>query len=274
MNDLFNVKIRFTPNDTNEMIKDTLTTITKNLPNLFSYILFYDGNETACFNICLDISNNEKYNTICREMMILDIYGSIVAYRNAGDKPKGVVSFGQPPVDLLAVLYKPLIHKLALEQSDKWKNLEYEDALQMCNLMLVMLYNKDKYISKGLLRRSFNNYVLMSMRHDRNKPKTMSLDTIIADNDGEAKLEDIVPDVSNEDLKAAEDKEYIINEVFNRVKKLLCERYSERQFNELFRDYSTKNTTSWSRKKIVDIKKFFAKEGITYETLIKEILED
>ena len=180
---------------------------------------------------------------------------------------KRVLGYNQPDIEVMIEAYDPLVNKLAKQQNEHWKCFEHEDLCQMCRLTMLKLYRKGYYIHKRLLYKSFNNDILMSLRHERDRPTIVSFEDTFyktASADSEKLLvADIVPDtelIEKEELELYEENTRLI---FEEVKEIIVELIGIRQFNELMRDYGNKHTTTWSRKCMQKIKNHFAKLGLT-----------
>lgn len=250
-----------------EQIKEQVHCVLDGIDTIYSYLIYtkYDNNVLTGWDIEYMISQQDKYNTLVCANIVDEIFDTILSNKLV---VKNVIGYRQPPLELMLTLYKPLIKKLALEQSKRWLSLEYEDAYSMCQLVMIILYNKGYYIHKRLLERSFNNYVLMELRHERDKPDIISLDKIVY-NDGQNEpltISDMTPDKELEyEQELKEHKEWL-DRVFNDVKEIIVEYIGERQFEQLLRDYGNKHTTTWSRKRMQQIKDRFKALGITWES--------
>ena len=235
------------------------------IDTLYSYLIYakYKNNTLKNWIIEYNFSQKDKYNTINSFDIVENIVDSLISSKNV---VKSVISYKQPNVELMLELYKPLIKKLAREQSEKWNELEYEDAFVMCQLTMVTLYKKGYYIHKHLLKRSFENAVLMHLRKCRDKPEILSFEQIVTggSDDESLTLGDMLPDVNCELEREKMEEREVFNIIFSEVKSMIIDLIGERQFEQLLRDYGNKNTTSWSRKKMQQIKEKFKLRGITW----------
>ena len=234
---------------------------------IYSYIVYSKFKEKVKTGWLIEcsLSQSAKYNTLDCDTSLSEIAKIILDNRHS---PKYVIGYRQPSIELMLTLFSPLMHKLALEQCDKWNELEYEDALSMCKLVMLKLYSKGYYIHKFLLQRSFENYVLMELRHDRGKPQTLSFEHVMhsSDIDGTITLGDMLPDHDAELKAEKKEEDEVFRLIFDEVKAMIIEFIGERQFEQLLRDYGNKHTTPWSRKKMQQIKDKFKKLGITWKS--------
>lgn len=168
-----------------------------------------------------------------------------------------LVSYLQPPLDIVLRTHEPLVRLLAKQQHARWNKLEREDLEQMARMVICILYNSGYLIHKRLIIKAYNNYVLQQLRKERNKPTLVSLDAPIAVKGQNLSIKDTVRDEEYEAwLQDEEDREaniQLMEHYRNRVKAHL----GERQYRQLIHEYSNKSTTDWSRKTLYNLKKFF-----------------
>lgn len=273
-NSIIKVTQNLKPNlSKNEMTKEISTTL-KGLENIYSYIVYakYKDNNVAEYIIQYNISENSTLNTLNNvDELTKSIIDIIV---NSSNSNKKIIGYKQPPIDIMLKTYKPLIGKMAREQCDRWAGLEYEDAVSICQLTMIKLYEQGYYIHKGLLEKAYRNEILHYLRPERYRPECLSLDMIMhGDEHGNClRLKDTIED---DNIKLNEqEQEYVdlISSVFSDVKIILVDMVGERGFEQLIRDYAHKHTSNWSRKKIQQIKLKFSSKGITWEKLIKNYI--
>jgi hypothetical protein len=251
-------------------IFEQLLSLLNKLDKIYSYLIYanYKDDELTEWQIDYTFSQVDKYNTLSTIDVIDDI---ILSIHNSRNSNKRIVGYKQPAVELMMELYSPLMNKLVLEQCHKWNELEYDDAMSICKLTMMNLYSKGYYIHKYLLRKSFENSVLMELRKNKNKPEILSLEQLIF-SDGRNEpitIADVIADDSIElENEQLEEEEFIQN-VFNEVKEILVDYMGERQFNQFLRDYGNKHTTNWSRKKMQQVKDKFKRLGITWKSFDK-----
>lgn len=249
-------------------IADKLSETFKNLSVIYSYIIYtkYKSNQLTGWRIEFNISQRDAYNTLDCNIVKEEIYHILT--NKTITSTSNVIGYRQPAVEIMLKLYLPLIKRLALQQSNRWTELDYEDAYQMCQLTMLTLYRKNYYIHKRLLERSCNNYVLMSLRHDRDKPATMSIDEVVYEEpDGNSlTIGDMLPDTNAMLGAEAKERQEALDSIFAEVKDIIVELVGERQFEQLLRDYGQKHTTAWSRKKMQQIKEHLKKLGITWKS--------
>ena len=252
-------------------ITSQLEAVLNDIDTIYSYLIYgkYSNKQLVGWKIDYAFSQIDKYNTLICKDLIAEIVETLEKSRY---DTKYIIGYKQPDIELMLELYHPLIHKLVIEQCNRWSCLEYEDAYSMCQLTALRLYRKGYYIHKSLLRKSFNNDVLMSLRHRKNE-HLVSLEQRIKvsanGDDNDVTLADMLPDKNLELQLEQEDTKEIIALIFAEVKDIIVDKIGERQFDQLFRDYGQKHTTSWSRKKMQDIKKLFSKLGITWKSFEK-----
>ena len=246
----------------NEQIETNLKTVFENSGKIYSYIVF---NKPDFMLVQFDISDNEDFNTIDGNIAYKTIYEKIISFTNN----KKVVCFEQPPLDIMIIVYDSFIKKLVKRQIINWPSLDYEDTYQLCMLTIVELYNKDYYLNKYLITTSFNNAVLMSMRKERRKPVIVNMEEVIFAGDNEILLKDTICDEQAIINKEIEEHDEYIQNVFKDVKCILINLIGERQFEQLYRDYSNKHTTETTRRLMHKVKKQFKNKNITWKSFNK-----
>lgn len=255
---------------TKDEIKQQIASILDGYERIYSYLIYAKYKDKILIGWLVEytFSQYDKYNTL----QVCDIIDTIVdTLLNNKDTVKSVIGYKQPSFELMLQLYKPLIHKLAVEQCNRWTELEYEDAVSICQLTMLKLYKKGYYIHKHLLRRSFENEILMSLRHSRSKPEMMSLEQEVSwkksEEDDALTIASMIPDYEEElRVERAQDKA-AFDAVFAEIKDILVDMLGERQFQQLLRDYGNRHTTSWSRRTMKRIKNKFKKVGFTIDIL-------
>ena len=262
---------RVPANLTNEQIKEHLHSVLKELETIYSYLVYakYKDNLLHHWQVDYNISDQDEYNTLKASNVEKEVYDIILESKE--NKVANVIGYNQPPVDVIIKAFDPLIKKLALQQSRKWVKLEYDDCYQICLMTVLNLHRKNYYLHKTLLERSFNNEILMMLRKEKNAPDIVSLDTVIHDNgtDETISLGDTIPDQAAIERQEQEDEEEFIKLMFEQTKEMIIELIGPRQFDQLMRDYGNKHTTSWSRKKMQQMKEKFRQKGITWKSFIE-----
>lgn len=229
--------------------------------DIYSYIVYkrYKEDVSVGWRIKYTISQTDKYNTLTHDVVLREITAIFKTYTAVKQK---IVGYHQPDICIMLQLFDPIVKRLALEQCNKWAILEFDDAYIMCQACMFELYQKGYYLHKDLLRKSFNNKVLMSLRSYKNEPNIVSLeDLILQDEDmsfGDT-LEDKELRYKEEDNEEYEE----LMRVFDKVKAFCIDIMGERQFEQLFNEYANKRTTSWSRKKLQTLKRMLLIRGIT-----------
>lgn len=247
-----------------EMIEDLISGFGEN-ERLYSYFV---RNHTERFDVKYMISQVDKYNTILVEDATAEIVRLIETTHD-----KEILGYRQPPLDILVEVLEPMVKRLAKRQNDAWRHLEYDDLCQMCYLAIIDLYNKGYYIHKSLVERVLSNYVLLQLRPERNKPTVIPLHQTYKDGgeDGEKiTIGDTIMDTSYEDEKEACDYKEFVSRTFDEVKEIVIDLIGPRQFDQLFRDYGKKHTTSQTRKMMQKVKAHLAMLGITLEDFVNK----
>lgn len=259
---------RISVNHTDEEIKSQLHTVLDELETIYSYLIYakYKAEKLVCWQIEYTISQTDKYNTL-HSCIVVDEIFAILKESNE-KKDSNVIGYKQPSLDIQIQLFEPLINKLALKQIQRWPQIEYEDACQICRMTMLNLYRKGYYLHPTLVERCYNNDILSSIRKDKNKPEIISIDKVVH-HDGDntpLTIGDMLPDTQAEEDAEQKDAEEFVQLVFGQVKEIIVELIGERQFEQLMRDYGNKHTTSWSRKKMQQLKDKFKQMGINWES--------
>lgn len=259
--------------DTDEAsIRQQLVDILCNTDDIYSYLVYADyiQHELRSFTIELLVSQDNYYNTISHEYILNDVCG-IISNTLSQTVQHAVVGYKQPPLDKLLVAFDPLVHSLAREQKTYWKQLEYEDLCQMCRLVICTLYKAGYYVHKNLVRRSFINEVLMSLRKDKYKPTMVSLDKNVSNTDDELLLKDIIPDTLAEQNKQDEEDEELFQDILAEQRELIIEHIGQRQYDRLLSEYGSKCTTTWGQRMTYRLREWLRKEGIAERTFWRKI---
>ena len=259
---------RISVNHTDEEIKSQLHTVLDELETIYSYLIYakYKAEKLVCWQIEYTISQTDKYNTLHSCIVVEEIFA--ILKESNEKKVSNVIGYKQPSLDIQIQLFEPLINKLALKQIQRWPQIEYEDACQICRMTMLNLYRKGYYLHPTLVERCYNNDILSSIRKDKNKPEIISIDKVVH-HDGDntpLTIGDMLPDTQAEEDAEQKDAEEFIQLVFGQVKEIIVELIGERQFEQLMRDYGNKHTTSWSRKKMQQLKDKFKQMGINWES--------
>ena len=239
---------------------------------IFSYVIYADYNEgnIESYTVRLNISQIDNLNKLTPLNTCKSIVNKIQKHLNNPVK-KYVIGYGQVSLDLLIILFEPLVKKLSKEQRQRWAFLEYEDLCQMCRLVISDLYYKGYYIHKRLVYRAFNNYVLMHIRKDKLKPELYSLEQewSKSDNDDCVTLADMIPDIKMlNDIDDKDNKE-IENRILDEMRGIIVDFIGQRQYDQLLREYGNRSTTPWSRKLMVKIKAHLFEMGINSRSFTK-----
>lgn len=254
-------------------LKQTLTHIIQNTERKIHSLIVYgvwSNDKLISWESHFNISQSNKFNTIkCDDELCQFLYDKLT-YSKSLTKTVYVICYKQPDVSLLIKQYKPLTIKLAREQNSRWTWLELEDLIQMCNLVICDLYYKGYYVHKRLIRKSFNNYVLMHIRKDIGK-NIVSIEQKYkkGDNDDELTIADMLLD--NKLILEQEDKynDEIHSRILQEVKEIIIDFVGPRQYDQLLREYKNRQTTDWSRKLMQTIKAHLFEMGISSKSFNK-----
>lgn len=262
-NVLFNAQIELNSEMSQEKMCEILMLSFGDNDRIYSYIVYFtQKDERESYTVKYMISQSESNNTIDTIEATSEIL--MIIARDKATK-KRIIGYRQASLDKLIELMQPLVRRLAITQQRRWQHLEYEDLCQMCNMAIVDLYNKGYYVHKSLVEKTFNNMVLMELRHERDKPIIVPLEQSFDGPDDMEKLTiaDILVDPDDEMRREADEIAANREWTFQEVKDIIIELIGPRQFDQLFRDYSKKHTTAASRKLMQKVKNHFANLGLT-----------
>lgn len=242
-------------------MKEVKCYLSKLKTNIYSYIVYkrYKEDTFVGWRIKYTISQIDKYNTLTHDAILREI--AIIFDTSAEFKQK-IVGYHQPDICIMLQLFDPIVKRLALEQCNKWTRLEFDDAYIMCQACMFELYQKGYYLHKDLLRKSFNNKVLISLRPYKNEPSIVSMEDLIMQ-DEDMSFGDTLEDKEAIYKQEDEEEHEELMRVFDKVKAFCVDIMGERQFEQLFNEYANKRTTSWSRKKLQTLKRMLLIRGIT-----------
>ena len=254
-----------------EEIKNSLHTVLDELKMIYSYLVYaeYKNEVLIRWKIEYTISQDDRYNTLDAENLVDEIFNILKS--STEKKVSSVIGCKQPSLEIQLEVFEPFINKLAIKQVKNWPCLEYDDAHQMCQLTMLNLYRKGYYLHPSLMERCYENDILLFLRKDKYKPEITSISKVVSNNDDNTPitLGDMLPDIKLQEEKERQDEEEFIQIVFSQVKEIIVELIGERQFEQLMRDYANKHTTSWSRKKMQQIKETFKTLGISWKSFDK-----
>lgn len=181
------------------------------------------------------ISKIAKYNTISVEDMIIAVDIAL---------PVGTVltAFGQPPLELMLKLYEPLINKLATIQVKAWR-LEYDDAAQICRLVICKLYNKGYYINKPLIVRAYRNELYNMLNKELTQIEAQTESELFKD---DLDVIELIPDESlSEEFDNNEDILYKRQLVINQI--------GQRQYDDYLRQFTNNNISNATRNRLLKL---------------------
>lgn len=248
-------------NNDKNTLKVILNEILTEFDYVYSYLVFRRKND---YLVQYNLSQQTNYNTIPVENVCNEIIEIIYNDTGIGEK---IIGYNQPKLEIILNAFDPLVHKLATIQSEHWKQYEHDDLCQMCRLVMVKLYRKGYYLHKRLIEKAFINAILADLRNEKNKPLIVSFDDVfyrpVSNSSEQITIADTIPD--KETMSQEEEEERIRGElaIFEEVKDIIIDLIGIRQWNELYRDYAGKHTTSYTRKLLIKIKRYFETEGLT-----------
>lgn len=218
---------KLTWSDLPAQIVDALQLRTK----VYSYLVLpiIKRNEFIGIKIKWTIAQTEKYNTLSVDDAQDTIFVAVNNYdtKLRDNKP---ICFKQPSLELMLLLYQPLMQRLVMAQQLQWPRLEYKDLMQLCSLSMIKLYKKGYYIHKSLLTQTFYNDVLMYLRPYKREPQVVvSLEGLLYDSNEDSKDLDIIDTIATDDEFDTDDEDI----VWLRVKPILVSIVGERQLQQL-----------------------------------------
>lgn len=257
------------PNASYNETSSQLDALLTNAPKICRFVIksHYINNQLSYWQFECEVCTDNTYNTFKKEDCIHD---TLIAITNDVQDGKYIILFKQPSLEMQIKMYMPYIKKLAQIQSQRWKTLEYDDLYSTCTFVIIKLYKRGYYLNKWLIKKSFENEVLLQLRKFKNVPEILSLEqiTFTNDNNEPVKLEDMIEDKQANINIQDEEESQLIHAIFLKVKEIIVTDIGERQFDQLLRDYGNKHTTNWSRKQMQIIKQKFSKDNITKMTFI------
>ena len=252
--------------DVNELESEVELIVTDDY--VYSYIVHLKCNNEYIpveYVIKYMVSDEEENNTIPRAEAIVEIIQYIIENKDYKGKSK-VIGYRQPPLDLMIVLYEPVVMTMSLKLREYWQQYELEDLEQICRICMVELYNAGYYIHKRLLWTVFSRKILEEVRGLKKRACIVSIYEDSYENSKNEKhltYADSLIDESLEIRKQEDDRLSGEMEVFEEIKGLIIDLVGERRWDMLYRDYSRKHTTDASRKLLQKIKTHLKELGIT-----------
>lgn len=246
-------------------IENIILSAFDNIDKIYSYIVYakYSDGKLHHWKVEFMLSQHDNYN----QLMIADVAKDIANLTELSvvSETQKILGYKQPKPEVLLKTYEPLMLKLVKEEHNRWNYLDCEDLLQMCRLVIMRLYRNGYYIHKRLVRRAFNNEVLMHIRKDKNKPIMVSVDSTLYedDSDDELTLLDTLPDT-----QAILDEQDMLDEaakldIIKAKREIIVKKIGQRQYDQLVREYGNNMSTGWSRKLVFDLHKYLESMNIT-----------
>lgn len=257
--------------DTNiDINEDIISTLLFEVDYLYSYIIKSSLEEDKIvLTVKFTVSENPTHNTIsCKNM------GNNILELLISDIPTNkVLKYEQPNLNIIFQVYNKFIAKIAKQQALMW-HLEYEDVYQICALSIIKLYNKNYFLNKYLVEKTCRNDILYHIRKNINKPIIESLDKNIRnDNTEDIKYGDLIEDESSRYEFEQSVNNDAIFKMFNEVKQIIINRFGERKFEKLYRDYTNNHTDSISLTMMQKVKVYLKERNITWKSLEGEEYE-
>ena len=261
-NVIMKVEQRISPKVEREARYKLMYNLLSEIDAIYSVIVYYKQEEKV-FVVQYNIAENDDYNTVKTQDVVDKVNRCIEDY----DGNERVAGYIQPPIEICLEVYNPLVLKLAKRQYRLSRYFDEEDYAQMCRLVMIRLHKKGYYINKRLLEKAFNNEVLMALRRVRSAPIILSFEdtffTPLSNSSEKLLVADTIEDAS---LREEEENARISEAerlIFEEVKDIIVDKIGIRQWNELVRDYTHEHTTSWSQKKMHEVKHYMKSLGLT-----------
>lgn len=249
-------------------VEKTVNDLFQNIDQVYSYFVGRK-NDIIVIKVCQ--SATDEYNTIDKFLVKDDIITKIIDYIITLSDAK-CIAFGQPPLDLIILLYKPMLDKMADKINVQWPRYEHEDLVSIGYYSIVKLYKQGFYLNKALIWTTFNNEVLLENRKRRNEPDFLSLDTSmkrdVKIDDEELTYGDLMKDETYEEEKEQEDEQQLEKYVFDEVKSIIIDKIGQRQWDRLWRDYSKEHTSVATRQCMNRLKGYFKELGLTRQDFV------
>lgn len=267
-NELVNISIPLTL----DTYVDDIVTPLSNYSHIYSYIVY---KQPHGYLVDILYSKTARYNTIPVDTLAVQIYKDILRPRRDLRLTSNIVTYAQPPLEILITTYKPLVYRLAFRQHRYWQDVEIDDLIQMCNLRICILYQQGYYIHAGIINRSFINHVLQFLKPERYKPQMIPIDEVVPGTD--IPLVDTIIDESvtdeftdvEDDVNGSTLHDEIICEGIRTVKDFL----TPRMFDQMLRQYSTNTTDNTTRVMMSRLKRQLAALGITMQTIKESVIQ-
>ena len=130
---------RISVTHTDDEIKSQLHAVLDELETIYSYLIYakYKAEKLVCWQIEYTVSQTDKYNTLHSSVIIDEIFA--ILKESNEKKVSNVIGYKQPSLDIQIRLFEPLINKLALKQCQRWPQLEFDDACQICKMTMLNL---------------------------------------------------------------------------------------------------------------------------------------
>lgn len=224
---------------------------------IFSYLL---KKEVNCWSLQINIFEEDYYNELewnnCKKTIIKDIKNNIPT------------TYQQSSVRAMLAAYNNLFVKLSNQFNGKFGKLlqyDYDDFYQTCVICLYRLYNKGYYCHKNLIEHTCTMEVYGLLRKVQKRPCIISYESILDcnnDSDDNMAIENLIEDIN----ASVEAEEKDLNDAFVTaiaiIKDILKNYISEREIDQIMREYDTKTVRSQTSRKINTIRTKLQSLGI------------
>lgn len=164
---------------------------------------------------------------------------------------KNTLWYEQADISTLCQLYTPLAHSLARLVFDSTSFFVLDDLVQEVYLIITSLYKKGYYVHGSLIKRAFVNHIRMLMRKEPTHWEIVSLQKHLKDSTEDITLEDTIEDPASEDFITA----LCLSDEQQEQKRQLLTVISQRQYDQLVREYRTNTVPTAMGKKIREIRR-------------------
>ena len=217
------------------------------------------------FNVC----SIDTYNDILIDDNLIN-----TIINKCTENKNNFVQYWEQPKDISKILklYKPFIINFAKIVYDKWSNyIEYEDILQDIYLTMIELHNKNYFLNKYIIKKSYLNKLYMKFRPlHKGKYNVISYEKEL-NKDEDIKLYDILPDTEFEILQSKKEQSAFNKSVLQNIDILVLKYVSERNWEQCKKAYITQTTGSniQTIKTMQRVRHLLKQFNINLETFLK-----
>lgn len=221
--------------DKKDSLLEVLTKVLSTISTVYAYKLF---DLQGTWKVEWLISKQKDYNTIKVSDMLDNICNVPLLHKAP------LVTFAQPSIGLMIKLYEPLVHRLALMQVQAWQ-MEYDDAAQICRMVILQLYNKGYFVHKRLIIKAYNNAIYTIC----NK-KLQEVDTVYSC-DLTKDEQEMIENIPNETIT----DEFDLQEDITQKRQIVIAQIGQRQYDEYLRQFNNNNVTNATRNALLKIQR-------------------